>query len=112
MWNEPTEKQLAALPPIYTNDDTPWRDVLIHQHYFLGSSDWFVAEYDSQSHIFYGYAILNADLDNSEWGSMSLDEMRAVSVRGIEIDRDLHWRVRVASHVEKIAEAYRHQGIE
>ena len=99
MWNPPTDEELQTLPRIGANEDVPWQDVVIHHHYFIFSSDWFVAECGVDDRIFYGYAILNNDLDNAEWGYMSLDEMREVRVRGFEIDRDLHWSPRRAGEV-------------
>lgn len=54
--------------------------------------DRYVSEYSPQEYIFFGCAILNGDFQNSEWGYDSLDELRDVNVRGLEIDRDLHRR--------------------
>ena len=110
MWNEPSEEELRELPSINTNANTPWKEIIIHQHYILDACDWFMAEYDPQGKIFFGFAILNDDLVNAEWGYVSFEELRDVNVRGIEVDRDLHWRSRPASEVERIVEAYRHQG--
>ena len=110
MWNEPSELELRALPAIGTNEEVDWKEVLIRMHFFLGGCDWYVAEYAPADRIFYGYAILNDDLDNAEWGYMSLDEMRDIRTRqGFEIDRDLHWQERKASEIEKIVAAYRGQ---
>lgn len=109
MWNEPSEEQLKKLPKLYSTDESPLKDKIIHMHYFIGGCDWYVAEYDQRDRLFFGYAILNNDLYNSEWGFSSLDELKAINVRGIEVDRDLHWRIRPVSEVEKIVEAYRIQ---
>lgn len=110
MWNEPSVSDLRALPPIGTNENVPWQEVPIRMHFFLGGCDWYMAEYSPQERVFYGYAILNNDLVNAEWGYMSLDELRDVRVRGFEIDRDLHWDTRKASEIEKIAMAHRNRG--
>lgn len=85
-------------------------DKLIHMHFFLGSCDWYAAEYSPADRIFFGYAILNNDLQNAEWGYFSLDELRDVHIQGIEVDRDLHWRIRRAGEVERIVQAYQYQG--
>ncbi len=113
MWNEPTDKELARLPNLYETEEVAARDKLIHMHFFLGGCDWYVAEYGQADRLFFGYAILNEDLQNAEWGYMSFDELRDVRTpRGIEVDRDLHWRIRKASEVEKIVAAEREQGRE
>lgn len=92
MWNKPTDKELARLPRLYETENVPLDDKIIHQHYFLESFDWYVAEYGPQERIFFGYAVLNGDHQNAEWGYTSLDELAEINVHGIEVDRDLYWK--------------------
>ncbi len=111
MWNEPSEDDLGKIPPLYAAQNTPWEDTVIYEHFFLGGCDWYVSEYSATDRLFFGYAILNDDLDNAEWGYVSFDEMREVRTRqGIEVDRDLYWKPRKASNVDRINDAHRHQG--
>ena len=63
---------------LYATDKTPWEDKIIYEHFFIGGCDWYAAEYSPDELIFFGYAILDNDLDNSEWGYFSFDEMREV----------------------------------
>ena len=106
MWNEPSPKELEKLPELYATEERRTREIDIYLHFFLGASDWYIAEYDEKDRVFFGYAILNDDLQNSEWGYVSHDELRDVRTpQGIEVDRDLYWRVRKASEVERIATA-------
>ncbi len=102
MWNEPSAQDLQRLPRLYETDHLPPAEKIIQEHFFLGSCDWYMSEYDPDDRVFFGYAILNDDFQNSEWGYVSFDELRSVRVRGIEVDRDLHWKVRKASEVERI----------
>jgi len=112
MWNEPTDVELARMPRLGTTGNAKWQEILIHQHYFLGGSDWYTAEYDAKDRLFFGYAILNGDLECSEWGYVAFDELRNVRVRGgFQVDRDLHWQVRRAVDVDKIAAAHRARGL-
>jgi len=53
-----------------------------------------MAEYDPGERLFFGYTVLNQDYRNAEWGYSGLDELMRVKVRGIEVDRDLHWEPR------------------
>ncbi len=92
MWNRPSDAELARLPGLYETENTPLEDKMIYQHYFLGGSDWYMAEYDPNDRLFFGYAILNADYQNAEWGYTNLDELVDINVHGIEVDRDLHWK--------------------
>ncbi len=110
MWNEPSEVTLRKLPALYATESAPWEETVIREHFFLGGCDWYVAEYSPDERLFFGFAILNNDLDNAEWGYVPFDELRSLNVRGIEVDRDLHWRPRPASEVERIMQANRGRG--
>ncbi|MDY6904065.1 MAG: DUF2958 domain-containing protein [Thermodesulfobacteriota bacterium] len=102
MWNEPTENELQAIPRLYETEHVTIKNKLIHMHFFIGGCDWFVAEFDGKD-IFFGYAILNNDLYNAEWGYFSLSELKSIRIKGWqEIDRDLHWTTRKASEIEQI----------
>lgn len=105
MWNEPTDAELAKLPRLYATEHIAVADKLIHQHYFIGGCDWYAAEYGTEDRLFFGFAILNDDLQNAEWGYFAYDELREINVHGIEVDRDLHWRVRKACEVERIVQS-------
>ena len=50
----------------------------------------------------FGYAILNDDYRNSEWGYVDYKELRDLNINGFEVDRDLHWKQRRAGLVERI----------
>jgi len=110
MWNEPSEEELRKLPKLYETEKVSLEEKLIHMHFFIGGCDWYISEYDQDNHLFFGYAILNNDLQNSEWGYISYDELRDINVRGIEIDRDLYWKPQRALEIEQIKEAYNRYG--
>lgn len=101
MWNKPTENQLKALPKMYSTEKIPLNDKIIKMHFFMGGSDWYIAEYNPEDRIFFGYAVLNGDWEMSEWGEISLDELESIKVRGIEIDRDLHWSPKKFKEIKK-----------
>lgn len=102
MWNEPTLEELARIPPLYSTENVPLRNKIIHEHFFIFSSDWYVAEYDPRDQIFFGFAILQNDYQNAEWGYVSYQELKELKVMGIEVDRELGWKVKKASEIEKI----------
>ena len=102
MWNEPTQRELNRLPNLYSTENVPLEDKLIQMHFFFGGCDWYVAEYGPPDRTFFGYAILNQDFDNAEWGYVNFDELRNLNIRGIEVDRDLYWKVRPAKDVDNI----------
>lgn len=105
MWAKPSKSQLAKIPKLYKTEKVKAEDVMIYLHFFVGGCDWYIAEYDGVD-LFFGFAILNNDLQNAEWGYISFSELKEVKVRGLlEVDTDKYWTVCKASEVEKIAEA-------
>ena len=102
MWNEPTRKQLSKIPKLYETEGTPLGDKTIYMHFFIGNSDWYIAEFDGDD-IFFGYAVLGGDHVNAEWGYISYSELKEIRIPpGFEVERDLHWRPRKAGEIEKI----------
>jgi hypothetical protein len=102
MWNEPSKEELDKIPGLYHTESVPLKDKIIHMRVFLGGSEWLIAEYDV-SDIFFGYAILNEDYENGEWGYISFLELGQLRIfPGIEVDRDLHWEPKKASEIERV----------
>ncbi|MBM9514689.1 DUF2958 domain-containing protein [Desulfogranum marinum] len=103
MWNEPSKPRLASIPRLYETESIPTKDKLIYLHFFLYACDWYIAEYDGED-LFYGYAILNGDMENAEWGYISFSELKSINVNGIEIDCELEefWQPVPASGIPKI----------
>jgi len=90
MWNKPTTKQLAKLPRLYETENVKVTDKIIHMHFFMGGSDWYIAEYDGEA-LFFGFAVLNGDTQMAEWGYISFSELCRLRSGFVEVDRDLHW---------------------
>ena len=65
---------VLRMPRLYETEDTPADEKLIWAHFFLGDSHWYAAEFDGKD-TFFGYAVLNGDMMNSEWGYFSLAEL-------------------------------------
>ena len=108
MWNTPSEDRLSKIPKLYETEIIPLQDKLIYLHFFIGGCDWYIAEYDRED-LFWGFAILNDDFQNAEWGYISFSELKSIKVGGwLEIDCELEefWQVRKASEIEKIRKAH------
>ncbi len=104
MWNIPNKKRLEAIPKLYETEHIALKKKNIHLHFFIGGCDWYIAEYDGKD-LFWGFAILNNDLQMAEWGYISLGELKSIKVDGwLEIDCELEeiWKVRKASEIDKI----------
>ena len=101
MWNPPSEELLNQVPSLYATERISLKEKSIHLHFFIGGCDWYVAEYDGDD-LFFGYAVLNDDMPNSEWGYFALSELRDINIHGLEIDRDLHWKPTPVKEIERI----------
>ena len=103
MWNIPSQERLNRIPRLYATEPTPLQNKLVYLHFFIGDSDWYVCEFDGDG-LFFGYAILNGDHLNEEWGYFSFSELRDISINGIEVDCELEdlWPPKPVSEIPKI----------
>jgi hypothetical protein len=105
MWNKPSDAQLAKLPAFYSTEEVSLKDKVIGMHFFIGGCDWYATEYSPEEKCFFGFAILNNDLEMAEWGYFSLQELCDLKVKFLEVDRDLHFTPKKAFEIEKIRKA-------
>ena len=105
MWNKPTREDFKAIPLLYSTENTPLKEKVIYEHFFIGGSDWYAAEYEPEKQLFFGFVILNNDLEMAEWGYFSFEELIDLKVSFLEIDRDLHFKPTKAENIERICEA-------
>ena len=101
MWNTPTKEQLDKIPRLYETEGITLSQKIIHLHFFMFGSDWFIAEYDGDN-TFFGFAILNGDHISAEWGYIGFQELRELNISGFEIDCDLYWTPVRAGEIETI----------
>ena len=103
MWNEPSKERLAQIPRLYETEHIPLKEKLIHLHFFIAGCDWYIAEYDGNN-LFWGFGILNNDLQNAEWGYISFSELKALKLKWLEVDCETEevWQIRKASEIDKI----------
>ncbi len=96
MWNIPSQLRLDKIPRLYATEHIAPQDKLIYLHFFIGGSDWYVAEFDGDD-TFFGYVILNGDHQCAEWGYFSFSELKEVKVGLVEVDCDpeICWRVKM-----------------
>ncbi len=103
MWNKPTQEQLAKVPPLGSQSNVALEDIVIYLHFFIGSCDWYIAEFDGED-TFFGYANLG-DPEMAEWGTISFRELQEVTMQTpilengkrvgilpVEVDCDRHWQ--------------------
>jgi hypothetical protein len=107
MWNIPNQERLTKLPRLFEIENTPFKDKLIHLHFFITGCDWYIAEYDGKD-LFFGFAIINNDLELAEWGFVSFKELIELKFYGwleVDCEREDVWKVKKACEVENIRKA-------
>lgn len=71
---------IRDMPVLYGTESTPSKDKLLMLHYFYAGSNWYIIEKaddeDSQDAEAFGYAILNGDDQNAEWGYVDISELK------------------------------------
>jgi hypothetical protein len=75
------EETLKKCPNIGATDNMKEHPAIFH--YFYGSTDIFICEYDKKD-LMFGYAILGGDLANSEWGYFRRSELTAIQQYNID----------------------------
>jgi hypothetical protein len=85
MLNPPPQCVLDQIPFLYANEHTQTRapDIVIHLHFFVGSCDWWIAEFDRED-TFFGFANLGDD-QCAEWGYVSLAELASIGRSGLSV---------------------------
>jgi hypothetical protein len=109
MWNIPTLERLNKIPKLNATEHVPLEEKEIHLHFFLGECDWYIAEYDGKD-LFFGFCILNGDLEMAEWGYISFGELVRLKISDwLEVDSEIeeHFPVTKAKDIEKIREAHK-----
>ena len=91
MINTPTEAQMAIIPKLYETEHITAEDKIVHCHFFIGGCHWFIVEFD-QGDTMFGFCILNSDFLNSEWGYVSLEELKQINIKGIfQVQFNINW---------------------
>ena len=106
MWNIPMDHFLADIPALYATEDKDLKDKLIYIHFFLGNSEWYVAEYNGKD-LFWGFVILGGNFLEAEWGYFSFSELQAINAYGVQVDcvPDEYWPIRPAAEIDNISQA-------
>jgi hypothetical protein len=81
----------ASIPLLYSQENVPLQDRIVYAKFFFpaGNWTWFVTEGEDDEDDFrmFGYVVGFAE----EWGYFSLNELKDVSVIGLNIERDLYF---------------------
>jgi len=88
MINKPTKTQLSKIPKLRSQENES--DPKVYMKFFLANMTWYPIEYDKKSQQFFGWVINDNMPQGAELGYFSLRELKAINVRGMEVDREIH----------------------
>jgi hypothetical protein len=85
---------LKAAPALYATEKVPTEDKLLVAKFFhpSGRGTWYMAEYDPEQRLAFGFCVSPLGPDCDEWGYFSMDELEEVMVHGLGIERDTSFR--------------------
>ena len=91
-------QQIDTMPKTYAQSGE-CDQAIVHLHYFLSGSDWYITEKDREGGVdqAFGYACLNGLEDFAEIGYISIAE---ITRHGAELD--LHWTLRTLGDVKAL----------
>ena len=95
-----TVELIKLFPRLYETERKPKDQVKIIAKFFhpLSAATWYATEYDPEERLFFGFVNLGDPL-YAELGYFSLDELESVTVKGLSIERDLHFGEHYLSEV-------------
>lgn len=73
---------ISHIPVLYETEEVEADDKIIHLHFHIPHSmqafDWWIAELRPEENLAFGYACLNGDAQNAEWGYINLEELENI----------------------------------
>lgn len=87
-----TAELIAKFPKLYETEKVPNREKKVVAKFFFpaGRFTFYAVEFDGTD-TFFGYTKSPLGEDCDEWGYASLSELQSLKVRGLGVERDLHW---------------------
>ena len=88
---ERLDKEIQSIPnipqqPLHNQGGLHDR-YLVYAHFFFGSYDWYILDWDRENDILFGYAILAGDAEMSELGIVALSELTHYPL----VELDFYW---------------------
>jgi hypothetical protein len=112
MINIPTREQLQQLPRLYETENISPEDKVVHLHFQVDQSHWWVMEWDGYD-TFFGFVLLYGWSQYAEFGYFTLSELLEIKVGGcIEIVNDPFWIPRAVKDVAMMQDKLQFQSIQ
>lgn len=99
------EKQIKAMPKIYSTSEKEAKDITVGMHYFGGATDYWIYELNPDTLEGYAYVCLFGMYENAELGYVYIPEILQIPF----IELDLYWDDKktllpIMERVQKIAQ--------
>ncbi|MEJ7860881.1 MAG: DUF2958 domain-containing protein [Pyrinomonadaceae bacterium] len=82
----------AIIPALYSQENIKTQEKTVHAKFFFPAVDWtwFVIEgkQEEDDFVFFGFVIGFVE----EWGYFTLNELEHISIEGLTVERDLHFK--------------------
>ena len=94
----------SKIPALYETDGViEPDDKICHVKFFhpMCQMTWYAVEFEPKTGTFFGWVENGQD---SEWGYFSLEEMQGVKVRGLGIERDMHFTPKPMKEISEYKE--------
>jgi hypothetical protein len=90
-----TKADLNRLPSLYSQESV--KDPIVYLKLFhpIGSWTLYITEFDPKEKIFFGWNPIDGEL-----GYSSLAEIEAIKVRGLGVERDVHFSPKPLSYIK------------
>lgn len=95
------DHDIAAMKADKENRKRRVDEKVAYLHYFFGGSDWWITEVDRDGTL-WGYVVLDNDMQMSEFGAISLDELRSTIIPvGVKLNKGANTaRINYGAHIE------------
>ena len=93
------EIQLQKIPKFYSAENVKANVKQVIAHFFIGSTDIYIIEYNEDTGELFTYTVLNSDFQNAEFGYSSLDEIQKNN-----FELDFYWEIKPLYKVNPLLE--------
>ena len=96
-----TEKLRKSIPSLYSGENIPIKNQVVHAKFFINNSTWWILEYSEQKKIFFGFV----DILELELGYISEEELLSININGLKVERDLYFTAKKVSEIVELKDA-------
>jgi hypothetical protein len=87
-----TDELREQIPKMYSQEHVKMQEKTVHAKFFFPAADWtwFVTEGEPEGDDFVFFGFVKGF--EEEWGYLTLNELQNINVKGLGVERDLHFK--------------------